>query len=111
MIKREDLRVGEWYCDHSFKDECDWFKIVILGKEDIVIQNKDESHNTYGYEQFMAVFDLAPKPKKKIKLIGYMVLDYGGRCMEFREYAEDYRFLNIDLMKKVSERIIEVENE
>lgn len=98
-ITREQLKVGERYIHPSLGG------LEVLAIGEIMVFNKwDTGSEALVYlGDFLKGYSLAPKPKKKIKLIGY-IFPSGA----FHEY--DASIPASDCSKKVSEREIEVED-
>lgn len=86
-------------------------EVTAIGDSIVLYKFIDNGDNDEYYSrtaQCLEMFSVASKPKKKIKLIGYMTLGSHGSMGEFREYTEGYQFLNQGLLMKVSEREIEI---
>lgn len=114
MLKREELKIGQEYRDTTSGDDDRISSIIIkyIGNHaafyeaytDGVFEHESES----SIESILRHYEPMPKPKKQIKLVGYVTdtgifIEYDmGRAIEFSSNA-------FDSMRKVSERTIEVE--
>lgn len=104
-ITREQLKVGGQYRWNSLLLKV---TLIYMNKYRLCFEHEDNTLNTASIEYFIENVSLLPKPKKKIKLIGY--LRGNGTFHEFEERADMSQWNEYFIMKKVSEREIEVED-
>lgn len=102
-ITREQLSLNDSYVgDKQYSVEQCTFKINYIGKTGLFTTNSNGFEYYYAIERFIENYSLAPKPKKKIKLIGY--IDDNGFFCEVTDFMDTVPGNWI----RVSEREIEI---
>ena len=109
MITLEQLVVGESYAVDGQLGE--FRNVKYVGDQNVFYDNNIYGECVCKISSFIERSSIIPKPKKKIKLIGYLNIDSDGTYIGFKEYDEDYTGLDMRYLKKVSEREIEVDDE
>lgn len=108
MMMIDELKVGQEYRDTS--DDSRFFTIIIkyIGKNaafyEAYTDGAFDHESEASIDSILKHYTPAPKPKKKIKLIGWMI---SGEFREFEESNINGRAMNA---VKVSERFIEIED-